>query len=459
MGKAGRRKRNRPSAAPGERSAAGAARSRRRRLTLTAAAAGVLALGLVLAFGLGHRDRDGRDGPVPQAPDAPEKPEARRAPRAASGSSFVLPNPDTSAMTPPVARAIREARAVALASPGSAAALGRLGEVFQAHWLHDEAVACYERAGELAPGEPRWAYLLASVEDIRGADGERIDELFREAIRLVPGYPPAHVRHADALMRLGRWSEARDAYRKAVELDPKLVLAHRGLGQALVLLGDGPSAVDQLEQAARLAPGDRIAQVALARAYALVDRPEQAAEAARKAQTLTGEAPLPDQIFFEMQNLAVDPESLRSRISRSLNKGDVDAALEALALLEESEGAGARKQLAASVKRRANQLAFGGEFDAALREFERAARLAPADPEIEHNWGTVLLRRGDLNAAQTHFERAIELEPRSADSLYNLGVVLEGLGRADEAIERFRAAAAIQPQHPAAKRLAELGGG
>ena len=30
----------------------------------------------------------------------------------------------------------------------------------------------------------RWVYLLAGVEDIRGADGERIDQLFRESIRL-----------------------------------------------------------------------------------------------------------------------------------------------------------------------------------------------------------------------------------------------------------------------------------
>jgi Flp pilus assembly protein TadD len=140
-----------------------------------------------------------------------------------------------------------------------------------------------------------------------------------------------------------------------------------------------------------------------------------------------------------------------------LRQGAHDAALEALALLEESEGPGARRQLAAASKQRANRLAFAGDFDAALPEFERAARLAPTDPEIEHNWGTVLLRRGDLEAAGHHFEKAIALDPQSADSLYNLGVVLEGLGRTDEAIERFTAAAAIDPRHLAAQRLAELG--
>ena len=109
------------------------------------------------------------------------------------------------------------------------------------------------------------------------------------------------------------------------------------------------------------------------------------------------------------------------------------------------------------VKQHANQLAFAGDFDKALAAYEEAARLAPNDPEIEHNWGTVLLRRGELEAAAEHFERAVALNPDSADSLYNLGVALEELGREVEAVGHFEAAAAIDPQHVAAKRLRELG--
>ena len=372
-------------------------------------------------------------------------------------ASVSLPNPDASSMTVPVARAIREARAAALAQPDSADAVGRLGQVYHAHWLYDAAAACYEIAHQLAPENFRWVYLLAGAEELRGADGERVDELFREAIRLLPRYPPVYVRHADALLRIGRWAEARDAYAAAIERDPELAMGQRGLGQAALLMGDGAMAVEHLEQAARLEPEDRIVQVALARAYALTDRSEEAADAARKAETFRGEARLPDPIFFEMQNLAVDPETLRTRLARGLRNGDYDMAIEAVTLLEESGAPAARQQLALASKQRANQLGFSGDFDAALTEFERASRLAPTDPEIEHNWGTVLMRRGDLEEAGRHFEKAIELNPQSADSLYNLGVVLEGLGEIDEAIRRFTAAAAIDPQHVAARRLTELG--
>jgi protein O-GlcNAc transferase len=377
--------------------------------------------------------------------------------KAIQPASVLLPNPDTSSMTVPVARAIREARAAALAQPDSADAVGRLGQVYHAHWLYAAAAASYEIAHKLAPEDFRWVYLLAGAEELRGADGDRVDGLFREAIRLLPSYPPVYVRHADALLRLGRWVEARDVYAAAIERDPELAMAQRGLGQAALLMGDGAMAIEYLEQAARLEPEDRIVQVALARAYAVMDRSERAVEAARKAETLRGEMRLPDPIFFEMQNLAVDPETLRTRVARGLRNGDYDMAIEAAALLEESGAPAARQQLALASKQRANQLGFSGDFDAALPEFERASRLAPADAEVEHNWGTVLMRRGDLEEAGRHFEKAIELNSQSADSLYNLGVVLEGLGQIDEAIRHFSAAAAIDSQHEAARRLTELG--
>jgi tetratricopeptide (TPR) repeat protein len=374
-----------------------------------------------------------------------------------TGSTSLLPDPETSDMTIPVARVISEARRAAIAEPGSAAAVGRYCQLLHAHWRLGEAAACYEIAHRLAPQDFRWVYLLAGVEEIHGADAGHVEELFRKAIRLAPGFAPVYVRYADALLRLGRWSEARDNYVAALERDSGLVMAHRGLGQAATLLGDLPLAVEQLEQAGVLSPQDRITQVALARVYTLTGRGEQAAKAARKAREFKSEASLPDQFFFEIEGLAVDPESLRKRLALSLQKGNYDAAIEAAMLLEESGAPAARQQMIMRIKRRAMEFAVAGDFDAALVEFERAVRLAPNDAEIEHNWGTLLLRSGELEGAKQHFEKAIEINPQSADSFYNLGLVLEGLGRSDEAIARFNSAALINPQHVAAKRLAELG--
>jgi tetratricopeptide (TPR) repeat protein len=252
MGKASRRKRERfqavsdPAAKTDDRSTARGAMPGHKLLKISAILAGMFALSLSTWLHFGSEE--GRSNSNPTIPDT------------------VLPDPDTSEMTVPVERAIRDARQAALARPESAAVVGRLCQVLHAHWLYEEASDCYKVAHNLAPKEFRWVYLLAGVEEIRGADGERVDQLFRESIRLAPRFPPVYVRHADALLRFGRWSEARDAYAVAVELDPELVLAQRGLGQADILLGDGPAAVEHLERAASLSPGDRIVQIALTRA-------------------------------------------------------------------------------------------------------------------------------------------------------------------------------------------------
>lgn len=445
MGKASRRKRKRtgPPAATIETSVTTRMRPWPHLLTVSAIVTGLLAGAWYYYLGTGP-------GPDPAGVIVES-----HTPRMTSPTSL-LPDPETSDMTIPVARVISEARRAAIGEPGSAAAVGRYCQLLHAHWRLGEAAACYEIAHRLAPQDFRWVYLLAGVEEIRGADAGHVEQLFRQAIRLAPGFAPVYVRYADALLRLGRWSEARDNYLAALERDSGLVMAHRGLGQAATLLGDLPLAVEQLERAEALSPRDRITQVALARAYTLTGRGEQAAEAARKAQEFKSEVSLPDQFFFEIEGLAVDPESLRKRLARYMQKGDYDAAIEAAMLLEESGAPAASQQMIMRIKQRAMEFAIAGDYDAAVVEFERAARLAPHDPEIEHNWGTLLLRRGELEGAEHHFEKAIEINPQSADSFYNLGLVLERLGRNDEAIARFNSAARIDPQHPAAKRLAEL---
>ena len=174
MGKASRRKRERAlvssdlAEATVERSATRRARPLRRLLTIAAVVVGVLALSL----GTWLHYRGAENGGAEYEP----------------GPSAVaaLPNPDTSDMTAPVSRAIRSARQAALTQPESAAAAGQFGQVLHAHWLYDAAAASYQVAHHLAPQDFRWVYLLAGVEENRGADGERMVKLFREAISLAP---------------------------------------------------------------------------------------------------------------------------------------------------------------------------------------------------------------------------------------------------------------------------------
>ncbi|MBT8058712.1 MAG: hypothetical protein KJO33_03890, partial [Gammaproteobacteria bacterium] len=173
MGRASRRKRERAEAA--EPAAAANPRTRKPYVFLGA----VLAAALVLAWGAWQFVRE-------SSPPAPK--------------ALVLPDPDRSAMTAPVGRAISQARAAALASPDVASAVGHYCQVLHAHWLHEEAADCYDVARRLAPRDFRWFYLLAGVEEVLGADGERVLGLFRDAIGLAPHFPPLQIRYGDALL-------------------------------------------------------------------------------------------------------------------------------------------------------------------------------------------------------------------------------------------------------------------
>jgi Flp pilus assembly protein TadD len=58
---------------------------------------------------------------------------------------------------------------------------------------------------------------LLSAGDVDGAISQ-----FRTAIRLSPGYAPAHFQLAVALSRKGQKDESQQEFSKAAELDPKL---------------------------------------------------------------------------------------------------------------------------------------------------------------------------------------------------------------------------------------------
>ena len=58
---------------------------------------------------------------------------------------------------------------------------------------------------------------LLQVGDLEGAISQ-----FRSAIKLAPGYAPAHFQLAEALRRKGDKAEAEKEFQKAAELDPRL---------------------------------------------------------------------------------------------------------------------------------------------------------------------------------------------------------------------------------------------
>jgi tetratricopeptide (TPR) repeat protein len=310
-------------------------------------------------------------------------------------------------------------------------------------------------------------------------------------------YPPLYQRYGDALVRLGRLDEAGEAYRTALETDPDLAISHRSLGQTLLQAGRLAEAIEHLERAAALRGEDSIVHATLAQAYTRAGDPERAAEHVSLAGQYEALNRFPDLIGYEVEALAVDSESLRARSNEKFAAGRYAEAIPDLEMLIETatDSAPTRARLGSAYNRsgraveaieqlteavrleprmingllllatvrydtgeldrarehyaaalevnpehegifskRALAMAIQGDMAGADSEFARHAALTETDAEVEHNWGTVLMRKGEPAAAEGHFRRALELRPGHAESAFNLGLTLGSLGRIDEAI-------------------------
>jgi len=88
-----------------------------------------------------------------------------------------------------------------------------------------------------------------------------------------------------------------------------------------------------------------------------------------------------------------------------------------------------------------------GNHDSALYYLDYAARLAPADGEIQHDLAETLYLRGRMDDARRHIEIAVELAPDSAKYYNVLGAVLIQTGEFAEAIPALNRVLALCPTH------------
>jgi tetratricopeptide (TPR) repeat protein len=109
-----------------------------------------------------------------------------------------------------------------------------------------------------------------------------------------------------------------------------------------------------------------------------------------------------------------------------------------------------------------------GKVAAALAELDKADKLDPSNPDIQHGIGLVHFKRGDLELAENNnlgllygkmgnSKKAIEYYKKTLDDvLYqtperaynNLGAEYEKLNRSDEAVEMYMRAVSISPTFP-----------
>ncbi len=352
-----------------------------------------------------------------------------------------LPELNWDEFTPDVRKQIRTAYDKAAASPDDADAVGQLCMLLQAHLLHEQAEACYQRARALNPGEFRWTYFLGIVVDTLGRRPEAI-ALIRRAAELAPDYAPARVRLGDLLREVGELDASEESYRKAIELDSKLASAHLGLGKLLLAREQWQAAVEEYRRATELASDYAPAYYGLGMAYRKLGKMDEARTALRRYQQVKDmEEPSFDPEFDAVTavlGITEAPESPSLDIPRS---GLEKAAAELERALKEQP-----------MMLSAHTTLIGlywelGRPDKAEEHYRAALKIDPRDPTLHYNWGLMQLLRGNLVEAEKALRSALKLKPDYDDALVQYGVLLERRGEPMRAIEQYRAALKVNPDH------------
>ncbi|MDQ7825820.1 MAG: tetratricopeptide repeat protein [Candidatus Eremiobacteraeota bacterium] len=89
-----------------------------------------------------------------------------------------------------------------------------------------------------------------------------------------------------------------------------------------------------------------------------------------------------------------------------------------------------------------------GNLDEALKDFDNAVAVAPANPEPFLARGKVYVMKGDSARALADFNEAITLRPDFAEAYFERGNLLSRQGEGEKALEDFSRIIAIAPRRP-----------
>lgn len=98
-----------------------------------------------------------------------------------------------------------------------------------------------------------------------------------------------------------------------------------------------------------------------------------------------------------------------------------------------------------------------GQYNNALREYQRAVEIAPADPQSLMSLGTVHYSLGDAERAMQMFQRALRHKPTDPNASYFIGLLYLERGQAKEAIPYISLSAQNREGVDAAQAYNDLG--
>ncbi len=413
-----------------------------------------------------------------QEPPAPEGQAGTQsgAPAGAAATGFMPPSVDLSQMPRGLQALVGKLSDAVRNSPDNPDPVGTLGAIYYIHNQPEAAVACFERARQLAGESLIWRYYLALALE-RKRDHQRAIKEYEAALELDSTYGPLYVRLARLLVDSDR-QRVEQLCKRALELNPRNATAMLMMGLAAAAAKDYETARKHVQQALELDPQYAEAHLALARIYKETgqqDKVEAELQAARRGRSLL----VDDDLFARLLRLGYHFETLLGDARNFIQQGAYEQAEKALqmaaaadpdgvgslALLAELQVRQGRFEQAAETYRRlarlkpeatAPRLGLAGVLarlekpDEAEAVYKDLLKSLPTDRQVVEAYSVFLMSQGRAEEAQKLWQSVLEKQPDAAWAHLGYGNVLANLGRAEQAAEQLNKALAIKPDDPEA---------
>lgn len=342
---------------------------------------------------------------------------------------------------PPAAReAIARVHREAAARPNDVAAVGALARTVHAWELWESAHQTYKRLQHLDPKAFDWHYLDAVVLQRLARHADATEHL-RRALAISPGYLPARVKLAEALLETGRLDASKSMFAAVVQEPAAEPAALLGLGRIAAAQGRHDEAVGHLERAVKLFPEFGAAHYALARSYRALGRGDEARRALALHQEHGALWPaLDDEVLARVTALREDARGHVRRGMKLADEGDLAGAIAAheAALALDASLADAHSNLISLYGR-------AGQWTKAEEHYRRVIALGVNLADAHYDYGVLLGLQDKWDLAADAYRQALAANPLHAQARNNLGQILEQKRQFEEAAGEYRQALESQP--------------
>jgi tetratricopeptide (TPR) repeat protein len=351
---------------------------------------------------------------------------------------------------PGAAQDISEARAAVKMWPFRASKWGRLGLVLNEYGLNREAIACFERAAQLSPKNPRWPYLQGSLA--MDSDMDAALALFVRSVEINGNVAPARLTLAETLLWLSRTDEAAGHFEFVLKRDPKNARALLGMGRVALERGDYKDGLDYLKRSAAEEDKVKMTHDLLADVYLRMDDPERASKERALAASLPQTPTWPDP-YFAWEGPPVRGHKLIMRkVGQLLGQKRAEDAIKLLNRIPEDSVHAPRKEIQLG-----RAYVMLKDFESAEKSYREALRLSPEEADALLGLGGALEKQGKYAEAIEPYRKAIRIKTTAIAGHYHLAICLEKDGKTDDAIAAYRETVRLRPAlAPAYKSLGTL---